>query len=55
MRCPQQDDLEGVRVLAIEQMQALPYATQLFAQMGADVVQDLSRSPESSVALHCRR
>ena len=30
--------LEGVRVLAIEQMQALPYATQLLARMGADVV-----------------
>ncbi len=30
--------LEGVRVLAIEQMQALPHATQLMAQLGADVV-----------------
>ncbi len=30
--------LEGVRVLAIEQMQALPYATQLLARLGADVV-----------------
>ena len=30
--------LEGVRVLAIEQMQALPYATQLMAHLGADVV-----------------
>ena len=30
--------LEGVRILAIEQMQALPYATQLLARMGADVV-----------------
>lgn len=30
--------LDGVRVLAIEQMQALPFATQLLARLGADVV-----------------
>jgi formyl-CoA transferase len=30
--------LEGVRVLAVEQMQALPFATQLLARLGADVV-----------------
>ncbi len=30
--------LEGVRVLAAEQMQALPYATQLMAHLGAEVV-----------------
>ena len=30
--------LEGVRVLAIEQMQALPFATQLLAFLGAEVV-----------------
>jgi crotonobetainyl-CoA:carnitine CoA-transferase CaiB-like acyl-CoA transferase len=30
--------LRGVRVLALEQMQALPYATQLMARLGADVV-----------------
>ena len=30
--------LEGVRVLALEQMQALPYGTQLMAHLGADVV-----------------
>jgi crotonobetainyl-CoA:carnitine CoA-transferase CaiB-like acyl-CoA transferase len=30
--------LAGVRVLAAEQMQALPYATQLLARLGADVV-----------------
>src|SRR5262245_65029277 len=30
--------LDGVRVLALEQMQALPYATQLMAQLGAEVV-----------------
>lgn len=30
--------LAGVRVLALEQMQALPYATQLLAHLGAEVV-----------------
>jgi crotonobetainyl-CoA:carnitine CoA-transferase CaiB-like acyl-CoA transferase len=30
--------LEGVRVLAIEQMQALPFGTQMLARLGADVV-----------------
>lgn len=30
--------LDGVRVLAIEQLQALPFATQLMGQLGADVV-----------------
>ena len=30
--------LEGVRVLALEQMQALPFATQLLARLGAEVV-----------------
>ncbi|MFP8880067.1 MAG: CaiB/BaiF CoA-transferase family protein [Myxococcota bacterium] len=30
--------LEGVRVLAAEQMQALPYATQLMAHLGAEVI-----------------
>jgi formyl-CoA transferase len=30
--------LDGVRILAAEQMQALPYATQLMAFLGADVV-----------------
>jgi formyl-CoA transferase len=30
--------LDGVRVLAAEQMQALPYATQMLARFGADVV-----------------
>jgi len=30
--------LDGVRVLALEQMQALPFATQLLARFGADVV-----------------
>jgi len=30
--------LAGVRILSLEQMQALPYATQLMARLGADVV-----------------
>lgn len=30
--------LEGVRILAAEQMQSLPFATQLLARLGADVV-----------------
>jgi crotonobetainyl-CoA:carnitine CoA-transferase CaiB-like acyl-CoA transferase len=30
--------LEGVRILAVEQMQALPFATQLLARLGAEVV-----------------
>ena len=30
--------LDGVRVLALEQMQALPWATQLLGRLGADVV-----------------
>lgn len=30
--------LDGVRILAIEQMQALPYATQLLTHLGAEVV-----------------
>ena len=30
--------LDGLRVLAVEQMQALPFATQLLAHLGADVV-----------------
>ncbi|HKY17163.1 MAG TPA: CaiB/BaiF CoA-transferase family protein, partial [Microthrixaceae bacterium] len=43
--------LDGVRVLALEQMQALPYATQLLTRLGAEVVKvespaggDLGRS-----------
>src|SRR5258705_12714713 len=30
--------LDGVRILAAEQMQALPFGTQLLARLGADVV-----------------
>lgn len=43
--------LDGVRILALEQMQALPYATQLLSRLGAEVVKvesprggDLGRS-----------
>jgi len=35
---PGPQPLAGVRVLAVEQMQALPFATQLLAHLGADVV-----------------
>jgi formyl-CoA transferase len=35
---PMPPPLAGVRVLALEQMQSLPYATQLLARLGADVV-----------------
>jgi formyl-CoA transferase len=35
---PNGKPLDGIRVLAIEQMQALPYATQLLARLGAEVV-----------------
>ena len=30
--------LDGVRILAVEQMQALPWGTQLLARLGAEVV-----------------
>ncbi|HEX2381061.1 MAG TPA: CoA transferase [Acidimicrobiales bacterium] len=39
--------LDGIRVLAAEQMQALPYATQLLARLGADVVKVEPISGES--------
>ncbi len=39
--------LDGVRVLALEQMQALPYATQLLTRLGADVVKIEPPSGES--------
>ena len=49
--------LDGVRVLALEQMQALPYATQLLGRLGADVVKveapgtgDLGRGAQPAVA-----
>ena len=30
--------LDGIRILAVEQMAALPFATQLLARLGAEVV-----------------
>ena len=39
--------LDGVRVLALEQMQAVPYATQLLARLGADVVKVEAPTGES--------
>jgi formyl-CoA transferase len=48
--------LDGVRVLALEQMQALPFATQLMGRLGADVVKvehpvggDLGRGAAPSI------
>jgi crotonobetainyl-CoA:carnitine CoA-transferase CaiB-like acyl-CoA transferase len=35
---PADAPLAGIRILALEQMQALPFATQLLARLGADVV-----------------
>ncbi|GAA3382549.1 CaiB/BaiF CoA transferase family protein [Cryptosporangium minutisporangium] len=42
--------LAGVRVLALEQMQAVPFATQLLARLGADVVKVEPLSGESGRA-----
>ncbi|MEO6122694.1 MAG: CaiB/BaiF CoA-transferase family protein [Ilumatobacteraceae bacterium] len=48
--------LDGIRILALEQMQALPYATQLLARLGASVVKiehptsgDLGRGSQPSI------
>jgi formyl-CoA transferase len=53
---PHGKPLDGVRVLAVEQMQALPFATQLMARLGADVVKvenpvggDLGRGAAPSI------
>ena len=40
--------LDGVRVLSFEQMQALPYATQLLGRLGADVVKVEPPAPAST-------
>lgn len=49
--------LDGIRVLAVEQMQALPFATQLLARFGADVIKverpetgDAGRASQPSMA-----
>ena len=49
--------LDGIRVLALEQMQALPFATQLLGRLGAEVVKveapgtgDLGRSATPAMA-----
>ena len=48
--------LDGIRVLALEQMQALPYATQLLGRLGAEVVKvesprggDMGRSSQPAM------
>jgi crotonobetainyl-CoA:carnitine CoA-transferase CaiB-like acyl-CoA transferase len=45
--------LDGVRVLAIEQLQSLPFATQLLARLGADVVRSRRRASATPAAGHC--
>ena len=48
--------LEGVRVLALEQMQALPFATQLLARLGAEVVKvEAPDGGDSGRPRHARR
>jgi crotonobetainyl-CoA:carnitine CoA-transferase CaiB-like acyl-CoA transferase len=49
--------LDGIRILSLEQMQALPYATQLLGRLGAEVVKveapgtgDLGRSAAPAMA-----
>ena len=47
--------LDGVRVLALEQLQALPFGTQLLARLGADVVKVEKPRAASPVAARCPR
>ena len=44
--------LDGIRVLAVEQMQALPYATQLLTRLGAEVVKIEPPAGESGRGSH---
>ena len=46
---PQPLPLAGLRILAVEQMQAMPFGTQLLARMGADVVKVDVEGHEGSV------
>ena len=47
--------LAGIRVLAVEQMAALPFGTQLLARLGADVVKVESPGTGDSGRGRCRR
>ena len=46
--------LDGVRILALEQMQALPWGTQLLARLGAEVVKIESPIGGDRAARRCR-
>jgi formyl-CoA transferase len=49
---PNGKPLDGIRVLAVEQMQALPYATQLLTRLGAEVVKIEPPTGESGRGSH---
>ena len=48
---PHGKPLDGVRILAAEQMQSLPFATQLLARLGADVRPALVASVAMAIAV----